>query len=147
MKPLFVEGLIIVLDLDRFEEFMKEKGWDPYKPNIVTGTLTGLVEDFARKWKGVVIYGLDRERGTEEAVIEIPYGHEYLEEIVSDLENIKREINRLGASISIVVVKDYVYPVPASSRREAYQGTPGRKRAWKLLRRVKRAGGNKLLVT
>ena len=143
---MFVEGLIIVLDLDKFEEFMEKRGWDPYKPNIVTGTLTNLVENFARKWNGVVIYGLDPIRGTEEAVIEIPYGHDHLDGIIDDLEKIKKEINRLGASISIVVLKDFVYPKPASNRREAYQGTPGRKRAWKMLRKIKRSGGNKILV-
>jgi len=143
---LYVEGLIVVLDLDRFEEYVEERGLDPYKPNIVTGTLTSLVERFVSKWRGVVIYGLDPERGTEEAVIEIPYGHEHLSEIVSDLEEIKREINKLGASISIVVIRDFVYPRRASSRREAYSGTPGRRRAWRILRRVKRAGGNKLLI-
>ncbi len=143
---LFVEGLIIILDLDMFEEYMVERGWDPYKPNIVTGTLTNLVEDFTRKWQGVVIYGLDRERGTEEAIIEIPFGYEHLEEIVEDLNRIKKEINRLGASISIVVVNDFVNPRPARDRREAYYGTPGRRRAVKFLRKVKRMGGNRILV-
>lgn len=146
MIILFVRGLIIVLDLDKFEEFIREKGWDPYKPNIITGTLTSLVEDFARKWNGVIIYGLDRKRGTEEVVIEIPYGYEYLDEIVKDLYKIKEEINKLGASISIVVVKDFVYPKPVNNQREAYQGTPGRRRAWRIIRRIKRSGGNKILV-
>ena len=143
---MYVEGLIIVMDLDRFEEYVEERGLDPYKPNLITGTLTELVERFASKWRGVVVYGLDRERGTEEAVIEIPYGHEYLDSIVRDLEEIKREINRLGASITIVVVKDYTYPQTASSRREAYYGTPGRRRAWREVRRLKRLGGNRILV-
>ncbi|MET1159454.1 MAG: hypothetical protein ABWW65_00700 [Thermoprotei archaeon] len=143
---MFLEGLIIVLDLDKFEEYVTEHGLDPYKPNIVTGTLTRLVEDFAIKWRGIIIYGLDYERGTEEAVIEIPYGHEHLDDIMRDLEKIKEEINKLGVSISIAVVKDYVYPVPARDRREAYYGTPGRRRAVKLLRSIKRSGGNKIAV-
>jgi len=134
------------MDLDKFEEFMNTHGLNPYKPNIITGTLTNLVEDFVRKWNGVVIHGLDPVRGTEEAVIEIPYGYEYLDDVVRDLEYIKSVINSLGASISIVVLKDLVYPKPASDRREAYHGTPGRRRAWKLLRRIKRSGGNQILV-
>jgi len=143
---LLIDGLIIVLDLDKFEEFMESRGWDPYKPNIITGSLTRLVEDFVKKWSGVIIYGLDEARGTEEAVIEIPYGHERIEDIRRDLKRIKDEINRLGASISIVVVKDYVTGKPASSRREAYYGTPGRKRAVRLLKMIKRRGGNRILV-
>ncbi|RLG80168.1 MAG: hypothetical protein DRO13_04380 [Thermoprotei archaeon] len=143
---MFIEGLLVVLDLDEFGDFMKERGWDPYRPNIVTGTLTSLVEAFARKWRGVVVYGLDHERGTEEAVIEIPYGYERLEAIVKDLEEIKREVNKYGASISIVALRELVYPVPARNRREAYYGTPGRRRALKILRSIKRAGGNKIVV-
>ncbi len=143
---MFVEGLIIVLDLDRFEEYVVEKGLDPYKPNIITGTLTKLVEDFIRKYRGIVIYGLDPRRGTEEAVIEIPYGYEQLNNIIKDLEKLKNEINKIGGSISIVVLKDYINGVKARNRREAYYGTPGRRRALKLLRSIKRKGGNNILV-
>lgn len=143
---MFVDGLIIVIDLDNFEEYMKQRGWNEYEPNIVTGTLTTLIEAFVNKWRGVVIYGLDHVRGTEEAVIEIPYGHEQLESIRNDLLNIKNEINKLGASISIIVVKDYVCGEPASTRREAYHGTPGRRRALRILRKIKRSGGNKFMI-
>lgn len=108
MKTLFVEGIIIVLDLDRFEEYTIKYGLDQYKPNTITGMLTSLVENFIRKWRAVVVYGLDYERGTEETIIEIPYGFEQIDEIVKDLKAIKDEINKAGALITIVVVKDYV---------------------------------------
>jgi hypothetical protein len=143
---MLVEGLIIILDLDRFEEYTIKHGFDQYKPNIITGTLTKLVEEFVKKWQASLIYGLDYERGTEEAIIEIPFGHERIERIVEDLRNIKNEINKLDASISIVVVKDYVIGKPARSRREAYYGTPGRRRALRLLRKIKKKGGNEIVV-
>ncbi|ADI32228.1 hypothetical protein [Staphylothermus hellenicus] len=146
MKTLFVEGIIIVLDLDRFEEYTIKYGLDQYKPNTITGMLTSLVENFIRKWRAVVVYGLDYERGTEETIIEIPYGFEQIDEIVKDLKAIKDEINKAGALITIVVVKDYVLGRKARNRKEAYHGTPGRRRAIRVLRKAKRAGGNKLVV-
>jgi len=60
---VFTLGIIIALDLDRFGEYVEEKGLDPYRPNIVTGELTNLVEEFARRHRGVVVYGLSKERG------------------------------------------------------------------------------------
>lgn len=140
----FVEGTIVVLDLDRFGEMVEEKGLSEYKPNVVTGLLTQLVEKFVWKWSGVVVYGLDYERGTEEAVIEIPYVEP--SEVASDLEEIKKEVERAGASITIIAIKDYVIARPARDRREAYYGTPGRLRALKLLRKVKRRGGGRMIV-
>ncbi len=143
---MFVEGLIIILDLDRFEEYTLKHGFSQYKPNIITGTLTRLVDEFVKKWQASLIYGLDYERGTEEAVIEIPFGYERLDEIVMDLKKIKNVINKLNASISIVVIKDYVIGKRAKNRREAYYGTPGRRRALRILRKIKKKGGNKIIV-
>ncbi len=142
---MFTEGLIIIMDLDKFENYTREHGFDEYKPNIITGTLTSLVEEFVRKWRACIVYGLDYERGTEEAIIEIPYGYENAEEIINDLSKIKDTINRLGARITIVVIKDYILCKPAHNRREAYHGTPGRRRATQLLRKYKRKGGNTLV--
>ena len=142
---MFTEGIIIVLDLDEFEEFTRQHGYDEYKPNIITGTLTELVNEFVIKWRACIIYGLDYERGTEEAVIEIVDDFENLEDIISDLYKIKNTINELGARITIIVIKDYVSCKPARNRREAYHGTPGRRRASQLLRKYKRKGGNTLV--
>ncbi|MEM4815957.1 MAG: hypothetical protein QXU77_00185, partial [Desulfurococcaceae archaeon] len=75
----------------------------------------------------------------------LPYGHENIDDILKDLLEIKEEINKLGVSISIVVVQDYVYPELAGDRRIAYKGTVGRIRAWKILRKIKKTGGNKIV--
>ncbi|QOR95171.1 hypothetical protein IMZ38_06435 [Thermosphaera chiliense] len=139
-------GLIVLIDLDRFEEYTMEKGLNPYVPNSVTGELTRLVEDFAIKYRGVVVYGLDYGRGTEEALIEIPFGCEEVGSVVKDLENLKNRVNSYGVGVTIVVVYDYVSGKPASNRREAYHATPGRRRAVKILKDLKKKGGNILRV-
>ncbi len=139
-----VEGTIVVMDLDRFSELVEKKSWSEYKPNIITGTLTSLIEWFVSKWRAVVVFGLDEERGTEEVVLEIP-GVEP-EELREDLEHIRRRIEELGASITIVAVKGYVGLKPAKNRRNAYYGTPSRALAHKLLKKAKRRGGNIVVI-
>jgi len=70
LKPIW--GCLVVMDLDRFKEYARERGLSVYEPNIVTGSLSSLVEGFVRKFQAVVVYGLDWDRGTEEVVLEIP---------------------------------------------------------------------------
>ncbi len=138
-----VEGTVVIMDLDRFGDVVAERGWSEYSPNPATALLTQLVEEFVRKWQGVVVYGLDEERGTEEAVIEIPFVEP--EELLEDLKRIKEEMNRLGVGITIVAVRGYVLAQPAS-QREAYALTPTRRQAHSLLKRLKRRGGNTIAI-
>lgn len=145
-ERVLVPGIIVVLDLDKFEEYVKSRGLDPYKSNIVSGELTRLIEEFAWRHRGVVVYGLDYGRGTEEAIIEIPYGVDDLNNVVRDLEEIKAKIESYGVTLSAVVLYDLVTGKPASNRREAYHGTPGRTRAIRALHAIKRRGGGKVLV-
>ena len=139
-----VRGTVLVLDLDKFEETIEERGWSQYTPNPATGLLSHLIEQLARKWSAVIVYGLDWERGTEEAVLEIPLVEP--EELRGDLERVKEEINRLGVGITIVAVRGHVGLKPAKSRREAYTATPARRLATKLLRKAKRRGGNTIMI-
>ncbi len=131
------------MDLDRFRELVKVRGWSEYTPNPVTGRLTELVQQFVLKWFAVVIYGLDPERGTEEVVLELP-GVKF-EAIEEDLRKIIDEIRGLGASISIGVSYGLVTGREALTRREAYYGTPTRRRAVRALREAKRMGGGKII--
>ncbi len=144
MSQRLVEGTIIVIDLDEFSEEVRSRGWSEYSPNPATGLLTNLVEEFISKWHGVVVYGLDPERGTEEVVIEIPSVEP--EEVVEDLRRIKSEVNRVGVGVSIVALKGYVIGRSAKNRREAYYGTPFRAEAIRVLKKVKRRGGNQVVV-
>lgn len=132
-----VDGAIVIIDLDSFEDYTRAKGLDPYRPNDVTGLLSALVEGLARKWQGVVVYGLDWDRGTEEAVIEFPLVQ--AEELEYDLRMIAESICRAGVGVSIVAVTGPVTGKPARNRREAYDGY--RRRAKRLLERVKSRGG------
>ena len=138
-----IEGTVIILDLDRFSELTSSKGWDEYKPNIITGTLTHLVEEFVRKHSANILYGLDSKRGTEEAVIEIPYTKP--EEVIEDLRKIKYEIKKLGATLSIGIAYGPLEPIKPRNRREAYSGITRRK-ALKALREAKRRGGDKIVI-
>ncbi len=137
-------GTIIIIDLDRFGEIVEERGWSEYKPNPATGLLTLLVQRLVSKWQGVVVYGLDEERGTEEVVIEIPMVEP--EELRRDLEEILEELRRVGVTATIVAVYGYVGLKPARNRREAYTATPYRRLAARLLREAKRRGGNRLVI-
>ncbi|MEM1619825.1 MAG: hypothetical protein QXU97_01790 [Fervidicoccaceae archaeon] len=139
-----VQGTIVVLDLDKFEELTKKFGLDPYKPNFITGELTELIERLARNYGGVVIYGLDPERGTEEALLEFPFVKP--RELLPALEEIREAISRLGASISIVAIEGMVSCAVARTRRELVS-TPWRALAYKELRALKRRGGGRVLVT
>ena len=138
------EGTIVVMDLDRFGEVVRERGWSEYQPNPATGLLTDLVERFVRKWQAIVVYGLDPVRGTEEVVLEIPFVEPW--EVKEDLESIRRELNRVGVGVTIVAVKGYILGRPARDRREAYYGSPSRSYAKHLLERLKRKGGNMVFI-
>ena len=137
-----IDGTLIIMDLDNMEELVEELGLSEYRPNRLTGLLTRLVEDLVRKWRGVVVYGLDYDRGTEEAVIEVPLTRP--EELASDLRRIAEEVRREGGSISIVAVSSPVTGRPARSRREAYSGY--RRRALRILRKIKSSGGGRVYI-
>lgn len=133
-----VEGTIVIMDLDDFGELVKREGLSEYSPNRISGLLSNLVEEFVRKWSAVVVYGLDWNRGTEEVVIEIPLVKP--EELREDLLRIHSEINREGGKISIVALRSPVSCRVARNRREAYEEY--RKKAHRVLLRIKRRGGN-----
>lgn len=135
-------GTIVILDLDRMSETVRERGWSEYRPNPSTGILSGLVESFARKWNAVVVYGLDWERGTEEAVIEIPEVEPA--EVREDLEHIACEVAKTGVTITIVAITGPVIGKRAWDRRSAYEGP--RRRAKRILEALKRKGGGFIYI-
>ncbi|NPA84472.1 MAG: hypothetical protein GXO07_00515 [Crenarchaeota archaeon] len=132
-----MEGTVVVLDLDDFSRVVAERGWSEYEPNDATARLTELVDQFLRKHQAFLVWGLDEERGTEEAVIEVPFKEP--EELEDDLRRIEEEMRSLGVGITIVAVKGFLLLKEAKDRREAYYATPDRRRAKKLLERIKRS--------
>ena len=144
LTPRLVEGTIVIIDLDRFGDYVRERGLSEYNPNDVTGLLSSLVEDLARKWGGVIIYGLNWARGTEEAVIEFPGVN--AEELRGDLERIAREICGQEASATIVALTAHTGPARPQERREAYQSSTPRRTAARILRKLKAKGGGYLYI-
>ncbi|HDI47101.1 MAG TPA: GGDEF domain-containing protein [Candidatus Methanomethylia archaeon] len=145
-----VRGAVVIIDLDRFKEIVEEKGWSEYTPNPVTSELTALIKNLISKHFGVVIYGLDEERGTEEAVLEFPSADE--EDLLKDLEEIRKRIEevglqtRSGATVSIGVVFGAIGVSKPAKRRDAYRATPLRLLALRALQKAKRMGGNRVVV-
>ncbi len=146
LEPLLgpVEGVVVILDLDNFEKEVKKRGWSRWKPNEATGLLTQLATGFALKHRAVIIYGVDEKRGTEEFVMEIPYAK--IDDIIDDVKKIIVEMNKLNIKASAAIVEGLVGLKPARSRKEAYYGTPARRRALELLRKAKTKGGNLVLT-
>lgn len=137
-----VEGAMVILDLDRFGEEVERRGLSEYSPNVVTGTLTSLVESFVSKWSAMVLYGLDHARGTEEAVLVIPGVDPW--ELKEDLIAIARAVERLGYSISIVAARVPVVAYkPLTVRR---LDEPHYKRVKRLLASAKRRGGGMVII-
>ncbi len=145
-----VRGAVVIIDLDRFKEIVKETGWSEYTPNPVTSELTMLVKELISKHFGVVIYGLDEERGTEEVVLEFPSADE--EALLEDLEKIRKRIEEVGlqtgsgATVSIGVAFGAISASKPARRRNAYHATPLRLLALRALQRVKKMGGNKVVI-
>jgi len=140
--PVALDGVTIIIDIDRMEETADERGWSRWRPNPATGLLSNLVEQLVRKWQAIVVYGLDWERGTEEAVLEIPSVAG--DEVAGDLARLARELCHAGVTVTIVAVTGPVLGKPARSRREAYGGS--RSRARRLLEAYKRRGGGFVVV-
>ena len=132
-----VQGTIIIIDIDKMEETVDERGWSRYRPNPATGRLTGLVERFASRWGARVLYGLDYDRGTEEAVMEIPLVDPW--EVERDLVEIAKSMEEEGVTVTIVAVSGPVGVDKPRDRREAYSGP--RRRVARILRSLKRRGG------
>lgn len=141
--PHLAPGSVVVLDLDGFGEVTVERGYDEYRPNDVTGKMSQLIESFARKWGAVVVYGLDWERGTEEALLEVPYVE--ASELAEDLLRLAREIAAEGVTVTVVAVTGYVAPRPWGGRR-AYRLTPTRRTALRVMERLKARGGGLVYV-
>jgi c-di-AMP phosphodiesterase-like protein len=148
-----VEEMIVYLDLDNFEEIAEKQGWQSYKPNDITGSLTKLVTDFVRKYHGEVLFGLDEQRGTEECMIRL-IGELYHDEIVKDLKEIVDTIKQLGketkseATLSIGVARGPFVPTkpigPYQWSKRVLKGTAQRM-ARRALRKAKKQGGNRII--
>jgi len=145
-----MHGVIIALDLDHFKEVVKEMGWPEYSPNPITGLLSNLVDDLIRKHYAMAIYGLDWERGTEEAMLACSSPD--MDSLLKNLEAIRRKIEETGketgsnATISVGVAQGPLPIVkPATSRREMFK-TPTERLVKRALQKAKQRGGNQIVI-
>ena len=133
---------VVLVDMDRFSEKTRREGLNPYRPNTYTGTLSHLVDRLASKWSAQILYGLDWERGTEEAVLQVAGTPP--DELAADLVEIAGQMCRLGAPVTIVAVSSPVPLHKPRTRREAYSGPV--RRASRIMARLKRRGGGMVWV-
>jgi len=109
-------AVVIALDLDRFSDVTRRKGWTEYSPNPVTRYLSHAVSEFAEKHQATVLYGLDFERGTEEA--QIYCSDPDLEAVIADLESIRKEIQLVCETTLSVGIAHVASDVSVKSLRD-----------------------------
>lgn len=109
-------AVVIALDLDRFSDVTRRKGWTEYSPNPVTRYLSHAVSEFAEKHQATVLYGLDFERGTEEA--QIYCSDPDLEAVVTDLENVRKEIQIMGETTLSVGIASVASDISVKSLKD-----------------------------
>ena len=152
MQKKVIQGAVVLLDLDHFKEIQKKMGWPRYSPNIVTGSLTGLVEQLIRKHHGMLIWGLNETEGTEEAMLIFTFPD--TEELERDLAYIREEIYKIGQqtgceatlSIGIGIGPLSDLKLPKSRRSKDLYSTPTRKLAKKAINIAKKKGGNQIII-
>ncbi|RLI65815.1 MAG: hypothetical protein DRO67_02135 [Candidatus Asgardarchaeum californiense] len=145
-----IKKAVVFLDLDNFGKIVTEHSLSKYTPNIITGTLTHLVYSLVQRYNAVVLHGLDWQRGTEEALIEITEPD--MPSLISDLKAIKEKIASLGketgtnATLSIGVAIGYESIFVKPSSRKSLFNTPLRRLAKRALSLAKKKKNDLVLL-
>ncbi|MHA2297612.1 MAG: hypothetical protein ACXAEU_07815 [Candidatus Hodarchaeales archaeon] len=143
--------VVVFLDLDKFKELTKRHGWTRYFPNPCTATLTRCIEQMTTNFFGSVVWGFNRQEGTEEALIWL--NNVNVEDVVTEIEVIKSEIENLGlgCTLSAGVVysrvsgEDYQPREFKRRNREIFKH-PLSFLARKACKKAKKKGGNNIEV-
>jgi len=136
-----IKKIVVYLDLDNFNEIVSKFGLSEYKPNIITGQLTHLVYLLSQKYNGVILHGLDWDRGTEEALIEFIDTDQ--NSLLFDISQLKNEIENLGkktktgVTLSVGIATGFESSFVKPTAKNAFN-TPLRKLAKKALRLAKK---------
>jgi hypothetical protein len=109
-------AVVIGLDLDRFSDITKKKGWTEYSPNPATRYLSHAVYDFAEKHHATIVHGLDFEKGTEEA--QIYCSDPDLEEVVADLEDMRHRIQEICETTLSIGIAKIASDIPVKSLKD-----------------------------
>lgn len=126
---------------------MKKKGWSEYTPNPITDFLTEKLEKIRRKYHAWVLWGLNKNRGTEEAIL---YFHQNSKKIYEIFDKLRRKISKLAenldapTSLSIGITRG---PAPIIKRIKShnineFKKDPGIFLVYRALKKAKKKGGN-----
>lgn len=143
-------GTIVFLDLDRFGECIKEQNWDEYRPNEISGFLTDKLLEYITKFQAVHLWGINKKRGTEEAILLFLQEKEWVKSLFEDLrKQILKIAKKFDANTSLSVGIAYgsirnLKVVKGHSRKEFIKN-PTVYMAYKALKKAKKWGGNQVI--
>ena len=103
-------AVVIMLDLDKFSEVTRRKGWSEYSPNPVTRYLSHAVAALAEEHNATILHGLDFERGTEEA--QIYCSDPDMDALINDLECMRKDISDMGETTLSVGITSIPSDIP-----------------------------------
>jgi GGDEF domain-containing protein len=143
-------GTIVFLDLDKFGECIEEQNWNAYKPNEISGFLTNKLLEYITKFQAVHLWGINKKRGTEEAILLFLQEKEWVKSLFEDLrKKILKLAKKFGANTSLSVgiahgpIKN-LKVVKGHSRKEFIKN-PTVYMAYKALKKAKKMGGNQVI--
>jgi GGDEF domain-containing protein len=145
------KGTIIFLDLDRFGESIKEKTWDEYRPNPISGFLTNKLLEYITKFQAIHLYGINKKRGTEEAILLFLQDRDWVHSLFEDL---RREVLKkarkfdVNTSLSIGIAHGPIrnLKVVKEHSRKEFIKHPTVYLAYKALKKAKKRGGNQIIT-
>lgn len=143
-------GTIVFLDLDKFGECVEEQSWNSYKPNKISGFLTNKLLEYITKFQVVHLWGIDKKRGTEEAILLFLQEKEWIKSLFEDLrKQILKIAKKFGVNTSLSVGIAHgpirnLKVVKGHSKREFIKN-PTVYMAYKALKKAKKMGGNQVV--
>ncbi len=130
-------------DLDSFGTCVKSMGWTEYAPNIITSFMTRKAMNFIRNFHAINLWGIRKQRGTEEFILAFFQKSKRVEKLMGELV---KQVNNLakknGAPTSLSVglaigPLSRVKPLKNNSKKELKK-RPTVYLAYKALREAKK---------
>lgn len=144
---LIGSGTVVFLDLDNFKKCMESKNWSEYTPNPITRHLTNKIMRYVREYRVFILWGLNRQRGTEEAILFFQYEKDFIQELIEELRKDVMKLARryhaptsLSAGLAEGKVPK-VKKIKSHSKRE-FKKDPTIFLAYRALKKAKKRGGN-----
>jgi GGDEF domain-containing protein len=144
-------GTVVFVDLDNFKVCMEEKSWSNYNPNPITRFLTDTIMQFVRKYRASVLWGMDKKRGTEEAILFFQYRKRFVRKLIEGLRKSVLELAKhYNAPTSLSAgLAEGPYPqikrIKSHSKKE-FKKDPTILLAYRALKKAKKSGGNSTVI-